>query len=241
MIYHVLPGDAQVEAFMDSDIDGEMLVCRESLIEGDLSGDTLDQFFQNRAAFINETFDEDPAVYNATVASQLRKLAELTKSDDVNLWFEYDLFCAVNIWFCLSLVSATEANVFRVAPVYLTETDIWDGFGGAGGDEMRRSFESRVKLTRDDVELGTSLWDAFKSSDATTLERLSDQRSPAFPYLSEVVEAAINLRSRPVEVVAGIERDGITGFGAIFREFRRRAGVFGFGDEQLKRVLDHRT
>ena len=53
-MYQVLPGDAQVAAFKESAIQGELLVCRECLVEGDLSGDSLDEFFVNRAAFIME-------------------------------------------------------------------------------------------------------------------------------------------------------------------------------------------
>ena len=100
MIYHVLPGDAQVEDFRQTGLSGEILICREALIEGDISGETLDDFFENRAAF----HGEDSASYNANVASQFRRLLDVGQSDEVNLWFEYELFCAVNMWFCLSLL-----------------------------------------------------------------------------------------------------------------------------------------
>src|SRR5262245_14012207 len=113
MIYHVLPGDAQVEAFRASGIEGELLVCREALVEGDISGETVDEFFINRASFVNGAYDEDPANYNAEVASQFKKLLDVDDGDEINLWFEYELFCAANMWFCLDLLSKTEADVYR--------------------------------------------------------------------------------------------------------------------------------
>src|SRR5262245_55561221 len=158
MIYHVLPGDAQVAEFKESGIEGEMLVCRECLVEGDLSGNTLDEFFINRAAFINDAYEGDPANYNAGVASQLRMLAEVGRGDEVNLWFEYELFCGANMWFCLELLSRTTAQVYRVEPVYLSKTHRWDGFGKATVDDMRRCFDARIELSREDIELGSSLW-----------------------------------------------------------------------------------
>ena len=39
MIYQVLPGDSLVEGFHKTDIVGEVIVCRECLIVGDVSGD----------------------------------------------------------------------------------------------------------------------------------------------------------------------------------------------------------
>jgi len=237
MIYHVLPGDAQVDVFKQSGIEGEHLVCRECLVEGDLSGDSLDEFFVNRAAFINGAYDEDPSTYNAGVASQFRKLVEVGPADQVNLWFEYELFCAANMWFCLDLLSKTSAEVYRVEPIYRTATDRWEGFGGATADDMLRCFESRIKVTSDDIALGSALWQAFRSNDERSLSMLSDEVSPAFPYLKELCEAAIAKDTTPAAVVNQIKHDGIENFGEIFVEFRRRAGVFGYGDTQVKRLM----
>ena len=237
MIYHMLPGDAQVSAFKESGIDGELLVCRETLVEGDLSGDTLDEFFQNRAAFINDAYDSDPSVYNATVASQFRKLTELNDNDEINLWFEYELFCAANMWFSLDLVSNASASVYRVEPIYQTRENRWEGFGGVAPEEMRECFDARTRLTTDDIALGTSLWTAYRNNDRSELERLSNVSSPAFPYLNELCEAAVAKDFRPSEVVQQIQSEGITSFDKVFPEFKKRAGVYGFGDSQVKRLM----
>lgn len=237
MIYHMLPGDAQVDAFKNSGIDGGMLVCRECLIEGDLSGETLDDFFIERSAFINGAYGDDPANYYASVASQFRQLQELSIRDEINLWFEYELFCAANLWFCLSLLLNTEAAVYRVEPIYRNTTDRWDGFGGATAQDMRRCFESRIKLTEEDIDLGSRLWSAFRTKDVDQLSRLSNEVSPAFPYLAELCEAAAKRESEPKRIVDEINREGIESFPEIFKEFRQRAGIYGFGDSQVKNLI----
>jgi hypothetical protein len=241
MIYHVLPGDAQVEAFKQSGIAGEILVCRECLIEGDLNGDGLDEFFINRAAFINNAFDQDPANYNSSVASQFRKLTELTDRDEVNLWFEYELFCAVNMWFCLDLLSKTDAKIYRVMPVYLSEEDRWDGFGGATSNDMLRCFDGRIQLTDEDIRLGSALFKAYKNKDKIALNIFTDQGSDAFPFLREVVEAAIEIDTRPSEIVSDITRSGKHDLSEVFPEFRSRAGVYGFGDTQVENLIKKQT
>jgi hypothetical protein len=237
MIYHVLPGDAQVDGFRSTGIEGQMLVCREALVEGDVSGNTLDEFFNNRAAFLNQTPDEDPAVYNANVASQFRQLLNVSERDEVNLWFEYELFCAVNMWFCLSLLLDSDAQVYRVSPVHLSYEDRWDGFGGANSVVLKECFDKRVKLDRSDIKLGSELWNAFRRKDHEAIINLTSQPVAAFPYLDEVGRAAAEIDSRPLAIVAEIEHEGINNFSEIFAEFRRRAGVFGFGDTQVKNLL----
>ena len=238
MILHVLPGDAQVPAFNESGIEGEMLVCREALVEGDISRDSLDEFFINRAAFINSVYDEDPSNYNARVASQFRRLLEIHTGDEANLWFEYELFCAVNMWFCLDLLNRTKSDVYRVAPVYLDEENRWDGFGGANGDRVRQCFEGRIKLSSDDIQLGSELWHAFRIKDTEELIRLSSTSTNAFPYLIEVGKAAAEIDSSPAAIIAEIQLEGINNFNEIFLEFRRRAGVYGYGDSQVKHLME---
>jgi hypothetical protein len=237
MIYHVLPGDAQVRDFSSTGLEGEMLVCREALIEGDVSGNTLDEFFINRAAFINQTQDEDPAVYNANVASQFRQLLNVTERDEINLWFEYELFCAVNMWFCLSLLQDSGAQMYRVSPAHLAYENRWDGFGGADAAVLKECFDQRVKLDRSDIELGSELWNAFRGKDPAAMITLTSEPCAAFPYLDEVGRAAAEIDSRPRAIVAEIKHAGINNFSEIFAEFRRRAGVFGFGDTQVKNLL----
>ena len=238
MIYHVLPGDAQVNEFRETGIEGELLVCREALVEGETGGDTLDEFFNNRAAFANQADDEDPTAYNANVASQFRRLLDVGPTDEVNLWFEYELFCAVNMWFCLSLLQNSRADIYRVSPAHLTFEDRWDGFAKADSEILERCYGSRVRLTDPEVKLGVDLWEAFRRRDRNTLVRLTSESPAAFPYLDEVGRAAAEIDTAPALVVAQLMKEGKTDFNEIFEEFRSRAGVYGFGDLQVKRLTN---
>jgi hypothetical protein len=234
MIYHVLPGDAQVEDFRQTGLQGEVLVCREALIDGDLSGGTLDEFFNNRATVHNE----ERAVYDANVASQFRRLLDVGPTDEVNLWFEYELFCAVNMWFCVSLLAGSDADIYRVAPVHLSFEDRWDGFGNTNPEILKKCFVDRLKLSRSDIEIGSELWNAFRRREPDELSRLTVEPHTAFPYLDEVGHAAVNIDTKPLEIVREIKREGKRDLKKVFPEFRRRAGVYGFGDTQVKRLME---
>src|SRR5438552_1322160 len=100
---------------------------------------------------------------------------------------------------------------------------------GIGGETL----VCRECLVEGDLS-GADLWRVYKTGDRDTLRRLSAATSPAFPYLQEVCEAAIDKDSKPAEIVRQIQAGGAASFSEIFREFRRRAGVYGFGDSQVK-------
>lgn len=236
MNIHVLPGDALTENFADANIEGEIVVCRECLVDGDVKADDLADFWNVRAAFIASSFGETKEKYFQGVAGELEKLRRVEPDAEINLWFEHELFCQTNMWFCLWLLSETRAKVFRVAPLDEKESDVWKGFVGGAAD-LRRSFASRIRFSDEEIALGANLWRAFQSADYEELERLSQTESACFPHLAAVCRAAIEKNSRPQEILRAITAGKSSDFAEIFSEFSRRAGVYGFGDAQVARLL----
>ncbi len=241
MRLHVLPGDAQVEEFRKTGIDGDVIVCRETLITGDVDADSLPEFWEQRARFILSAFGEDEIEYHEKVGDELARLIDLPDYAEVNLWFEYELFCSVNLWFCLYLLQDSGAEVYRVEPLVRGLDDRWKGFGGFGAEELNTCFEGRRRLTPGDVSLGAELWNAYRKSDHARLRELSNTDSANFPYLKEACEAAINKDTRPIEILREIRADGFDAFPEIFPEFVNRAGEYGFGDVQIKYMLEKIT
>lgn len=237
MIVHVLPGDSLVEEFRKTEIEGDVIVCRECFVDGDISGETLEEFWSIRANFLALEYSGDPIEYQEGVAYELERLTDLPADSEVNLWFEYELFCSVNMWFCLDLLKHFGANVFRVAPTNASPDDVWNGFGQHDAAELKNCFESRIEFTAEDIEMGSRLWDAFRNRDSAKLHELGEYRSPCFPFLKEACEAAAEIETRPKEILKEITNGGEKDFNNIFPEFKKRAGVYGFGDSQVDRIL----
>jgi len=204
-----------------------------------LDAEHLDQFWNERARFIVGEYGEDEIAYHDNVARELARLQDVEAGDQVNLWFEYELFCSVNMWFCLSLLSGTRAEVYRVEPLGRDVEKRWDGFGGFTADEMRVAYELRTALSGEQAKLGAELWQAYRTKDHTLLKQLAAKcDTDCFPYLKEVAAAAAEEDIQPLEVVKEIRARGIGEFPEIFREFRKRAGVYGYGDTQVQKLLD---
>ena len=238
MKYHVLPGDSLVEEFSKTKIDGDVIVCRDALIVGPVDAETPFEFWDARARFILAEYGEDEIVFHERVADELEKLSEINADDEINLWFEYELFCSVNMWFCLSMLARSGAAVYRVEPSVLSSDDRWNGFGRLGPDELQRCYDARALFTDTDMKLGSDLWEVYRNSDHSRLLELSDSDSTRFPYLNEVCKAAADKDTKPTALLAEIMAGGITEFDEIFPEFTHRAGVYGFGDMQVKRIID---
>jgi hypothetical protein len=239
MIYHVLPGDAVLEQFKKTEVDGEVIVCREAMIVGPIDAKSPDEFWDARAKFVLSEYSEDEIVFHERVADELERLTDITPDDEVNLWFEYELFCSVNMWFCLTTLKDSGANLYRVEPIVLSEEERWSGFGKLDADKLRDCFDARQLFTQSDIKLGSYLWAAFVQRDSQTLHELSNSSSPRFPYLDEVARAAAEIETKPSEILRELKSKGLSEFESVFPEFAKRAGVYGFGDLQVQRLPDN--
>ncbi|HEY0427663.1 MAG TPA: DUF1835 domain-containing protein [Pyrinomonadaceae bacterium] len=247
MSIHVLPGDSLVESFKKTNIEGEIVVCRECLIDGDVGGEELEDFWRARANFINLYYGEDEYSYMENVAAELEKLIYTPPQTQINLWFEYELFCQANMWFCLylmerylselSMPDEEAVEIYRVAPVVRGEDEIWKGFGRLESEDLQKCFEQRIKFGEADILLGKDLWESYRKKDFDKLRRLSLTGSECFPKLKEVCEAEIEKQFRPKETLRKIVSGGESDFVKIFEKFAAEEGVYGFGDLQVQRLL----
>ncbi len=244
--YQVLNGDALIDRFLATKLTGEMLVMRECLINGDLSGATPREFYQNRADYLANAYQEVPKRYFEAVVAEFEKLKAAPAESTFNLWFGYDLFCQANLWFLLALLQQLPVHktINIVYPSHLSAKDRWLDFGGATIENLRYCYQNRVALTAQDLLLGHQLWQAYKNHDFQLLTQLSKQNSLAFPYLAEVVEAHVarfpaqgNL-SRPEQVVKGLVANLGANFSAVYQGFSKHEGIYGFGDLQVKEIYD---
>lgn len=244
MIYNILNGDSLAYSFPDAKIEGDIIVVREALIDGDLSGNDLHDFWHSRAKYMGLTEVE----YHDKVASELERIMNAPDDSEFNLWFEYDLFCQVNMWFVISIINSlpAEKKVYAVHTSYLDRNDkhFWNGFGPANSNQLQVCFTDRILLSDADLQLGQELWIAYKDNNFEELIRLAKSQSFAFPYLQEVVKAHIDrfpkdgTKGRPEKVIEDITKNVSTDFHKVFKEFWSRESIYGFGDTQLKSLYD---
>lgn len=244
MVYHILNGDSLAYSFPYARLEGDIIVVREGLIDGDLSGDDLHDFWRSRARYMGLT----EAEYQDKVVSEFEQIMNAPDESEFNLWFEYDLFCQVNMWFAISIINSLsiKRNVYAVYTSHLDRRDkhFWNGFGPANSGQLQVCFTDRILLSDADLQLGQALWSAYKDNNFEELTSLAKHQSSAFPYLQEVVEAHVDrfpkdgTNGRPEKVIEDITNNISTDFHKVCKEFWNRESIYGFGDTQLKSLYD---
>jgi len=236
---HILNGDVLKGQFPKT-IEGQLIICRECLVEGNIAGDSIEELFVNRAKFLNENYGGKEHEYQEKVASEFQNILKIENSD-VNLWFEDDLFCQVNFWFVTHLLD-TKSNgnaVYLVRPQKHTQY----GFGGLNESELISIYEERLTLS--ELNEFSNLWRAYQINDTTKMFKIAQALEDKYSFITQAIEAHIQriptegYLGRPIESLITIMDELKTDeFGLIFREFGKRENIYGFGDLQVKRLYD---
>lgn len=245
MKYHILNGDALAEQLSQTSLQGEFIVARECLLEGNVQADSWQDFWEMRAEYIADSYEHGAHDYKDITQAEFEKIKQIPENASVYLWFERDLFCQVNLWFTVNYIEeclgAKHFYLFLVLPNHPE----WTGFGALDKDELMQTFEQKYQLKRDDVCFFQDLWKAYQQQDFDTLKQRSVLMNKRYPYLDEVVDAHLARFSengqlnRPEQSIKNIIQELETeDFGAVFREFSKREGIYGFGDLQFKKMYD---
>lgn len=234
--YHILNGDALKDQFPANEIDGEIIVAREGMVDGPVNAGSLKDLFELRDKFISETYGLND--YAERAIPELSKITSI-ENGEVNLWFEDDLFCQTNLWFVCSLIYQKDVKVFLIRP----NTSLAYGFGGLDSKGLINAFQGRKSLTPIQVNQLALLWFAYRNDDIERLLKLGVQTHADFPFIMRAIEAHFDRNSEgpnhPERIIEKIiAENSTTDFGIVFREFQKRAPIFGFGDLQFRRIFD---
>ena len=239
--YHLLNGDALKEQFPSEFDQDYTIVVREGLVDGPVKGSNLDEFFQTRAEYLAQEYGGTEHEYFNGVADEIRKVLNIDNNGEVNLWFEDDLFCQVNLWFTVHLLCEhTKAErLFLVRPPEHTPY----GFGGLNTANLVTAYKNRSPLEK--LDILKQLWPEYQSGDNHQLKKLASILEVPYPFIGAAVNAHIDRIptaediGRPKRTLLKIMDDlGTTEFGPIFKAFCERESIYGFGDLQVKKLLD---
>ncbi|WBV51215.1 DUF1835 domain-containing protein [Chryseobacterium gambrini] len=235
-IFNITNGDCLAEQLEETTISGEMIICREALVAGSLQAENLDVFWKVRSEFIAENYGDTKEDYYRKVVSECNKMMQIPENSEVYLWFEDDLFCQVNMWFCLTLIPKDKnINIYRIFPKASKENQ-WKGFSDSDRFDLEETLTSRVSFKQKDLELGLNLWESYQSNHQNKLKQLSEIQSDCFRFLPELIATYQNIN--PEFFIQNLIQKGITDFSEVFEKFRDELGIFGFGDLQVKLIYD---
>lgn len=242
MQFHILNGDSLLMQLPD-DLWGETIVARECLVDGDVTGESLEELFETRSAYFQTVYTAEEIEYKEKTVAEFERMLQIPKDASVSLWFEEDLFCQVNLWFVAHLL--VWHNKINTVTLVLPNRQNRYGFGGMDEVELENAFKHRQVLqTRQLFDLA-QLWKFYQANDIKEMERIAALHKRDLPFLEAAVAA--HAARYPVDGSEGrpkaslralISKYGSEEFGPVFRAFCQTEAIYGFGDMQVKRLFD---
>lgn len=237
---HVLNGDSLASSFPSS-IPGEIAIARECLVDGPVNAHSVEELWVIRDEYLSKNYPQaSEESYYTKVVPEFEKIMTASFDTKVYLWFEHDLFCQVNLWFTFNLLKNHKGSVYLVTPT----KDLIEGFGGMNELQLEQAFRDAKMLTSNERHILTDMWDLYQRPDISEALTLSKQTIPELPFLYPAVLAwkeSIPHGDYPgkpkaalIEIAAQLGTDD---FGKILRAFHIKYPIYGFGDQQVKRLL----
>ncbi len=237
---HVLNGDATRAIFERSGIKGQVIVWRDVLTEGPI-GDNIhtDLFWEKRKSYMESTYPGD-YTYEDKVRSDIEQLRNARDFGEVTLWFEYDLFCQVNMVACLSFFEHPTVSLVCLGDELAGRLQ---GLGEIASTDYLKLFEGRRQLTIEDLKYAEEAWKCYSSGNKKQIARFShDHRT--FKYLGPAFQAHIDERTPASNGLSKVERRMLQLIDGGIGEERKLVGTMlreqtwlGFGDLQYFTIL----
>src|ERR1700722_3381456 len=159
-ILHILNGDSTAQTFAETGLEGDVLVWREVLSEGPLIENiTSAEFWRGRLEWISKTFDE--AHYQQNVLNELARLED--PYDEINLWFEFDLHCQVNMLGVMNYIQQktdlSRPAIYLICPDDYPGKEDFRGIGELNAGELEYLYDNiRTQLSDIDFIVAAEAW-----------------------------------------------------------------------------------
>lgn len=184
---HVLNGDSTAQILEKTEIKGDVVVWREMLCEGPLHKEVgSDEFWTKRYAFFEKELGVQRLEYYDKTIKEIVRLEDLSGYDNIVLWFEYDLFCQVNL---LALCTYLLDNYVKKANYYLICTGKEKGkeqlqsLSDYSPSEFKTLFENKVILSKTNLEFAKESWKLYVENNIDILKSFDFNQSSKFKYL----------------------------------------------------------
>ncbi|MBE7638835.1 DUF1835 domain-containing protein [Salegentibacter sp. BLCTC] len=245
---HIINGDSLAEQVKELGLSGETIVWRELLCEGPCTKEVgSNKFINLRQKFLKKAYDISSENYQNRFVSQLNKMKAAQDYDHVVLWFEFDLFCHINMLAAISFYLENKPNV----PFYLVCSKRQKGeeellpLSQLPLKHLLNHFTHKIELDKEDLEIASLIWELYCSNNPIKLKQ-QIKKSSNFEYLSSCIRAHIErfpnsrtgINSLERNVLKLVEQQHITSINQLLGYALQYQGYYGYSDSQMERVLN---
>ncbi|QLG46965.1 DUF1835 domain-containing protein [Costertonia aggregata] len=247
-LLHITNGDSFTQRLEGLKLKGDIITWREMLCEGKTETNVgSESFWKTRFEFLSKNYKVTKSWFVEKTLKEYRSLCNHKQQDQIVLWFEYDLFCQINMLAVLSWLKTHRkyAEISLVCSGKEDKTDKMYGLNDLSDDQLLNLYENKTVLTQDDVEYADYVWQLYCSDNPIRLENLTDYENYNFKYLSASIH--IHLQRFP-SIKNGLNamENNILNLSVSEKPKNKKAllgiilknqGLLGFGDTQYERTI----
>lgn len=245
---HITNGDSFTQRLRKLRFKGEIITWREMLCEGKtVTNVGSEAFWKTRFDFLHKNYNVSKSWFVEKTLKEYRSLCNHKQEEEIILWFEYDLFCQINMLAVISWLKTHRRHVqiSLVCSGKEDETNRLYALNDLSDEQIKKLFKKRVELSQDDIEFADYVWQLYCSDNPIRLEHLTDFEQYQFKYLGEAlrthlrrfptIKNGLNEIENRVLHVAAEEKPKSRKelLGSLLTD----QGWYGFGDSQYERIL----
>lgn len=192
---HITNGDNTTDYLKKLNIHGEYSTWREMLCEGQTIPDVgSEQFWKIRFDFLKQKYRVSKKTFIDFTLKEYRMLCQKKPQEEIVLWFEYDLFCQINMIAVISWLKKYKTNVpvFLVCSGEVQGSKELKGLNELNEEQIRELYKNRVLLSNDDIEYADYIWQLYCADSPLRLEATTQlNQNTSFHYLEGAIDSHI--------------------------------------------------
>ncbi len=245
-ILHITNGSSLTNYLKELDLDGVFLTWQEMLCEGPtVAGIDSEDFLNCRKTFLKDSYNIE--IDEKEYREELNKLNNPEQYSKIILWFEYDLFCHINMIAVISLLHQREINL----PLYLVcsgrveDEKNLKGLPELSPEQLLKHYENKIELNDSDIDLAIALWRTYCGKDHNIFKPYIVTPS-SFEYMGSCLKAHIErfpnskngLNTLEENILKIVKDNEIKSKHHLLGYALNYQGYYGFGDIQFERIIN---
>ena len=248
---HITNGDNTTNYLKKLHFSGDFITWREMLCEGKTTTDVGSEiFWKNRFNFLKSSYKISKQKFINYTLKEYRNLCKKKDTKEIVLWFEYDLFCQINMIAVISWLKKYRKgyHISLVCSGKIKGSKKLKGLSELTENQLHQHYKNRVDLTQDDIEYADYIWQLYCSDTPLRLETVYkfNPMSP-FHYLAKAIEAhlqrfpslknGLNCLENSILEIANTQQ--FSSKNELITTLLKRKTNHGFSDLQYNHQIEH--
>ncbi len=248
-LLHITNGDSFTERLNTLNLKGEVITWREMLCEGKtLTSVGSESFWKTRFEFLNKNYKVSKKWFIEKTLKEYRSLCNHKQQDHIVLWFEYDLFCQVNMLAVISWLKANRkyAEISLVCSGKEDDSEQLYALNDLNDEQLLKLYRNKKVLSQDDIEYADYVWQLYCSDNPMRLENLTDFGNYQFDYLKGAISShlqrfpsinnGLNAMENNILQLSSEQKPATKK--ELLKLILNNQGLLGFGDSQYDRAIN---